>query len=101
MYKDFPYTLSPHMNNLIHYIIGIIVSEWYICFKPGMTFFDTSLSSKVHNLPQDSLLVLYSLWWWWFICKYMGCSLPGSSVHRVSQARILQWVVISSSRGSP
>ena len=28
------------------------------------------------------------------------CSLPGSSVLRISQARILEWVVISSSRGS-
>ena len=31
---------------------------------------------------------------------YMGCSLPGSSVHGISQARILEWVAISSSRGS-
>ena len=30
----------------------------------------------------------------------MDYSLPGSSVHGVSQARILEWVVISSSRGS-
>ena len=28
------------------------------------------------------------------------CSLPGSSVHRISQARILEWVAISSSKGS-
>ena len=30
----------------------------------------------------------------------LDCSPPGSSVHGVSQARILQWVVISFSRGS-
>ena len=30
----------------------------------------------------------------------MNCSLPGSSVHRISQARILEWVAISSSSGS-
>ena len=30
----------------------------------------------------------------------MDCSLPGSSVHGISQARILEWVVISSSRVS-
>ena len=30
----------------------------------------------------------------------MGCSLPGSSVHRILQARILEWVAISFSRGS-
>ena len=32
--------------------------------------------------------------------NHMDCSLPGSSVHRIFQARILEWVVISSSRGS-
>ena len=30
----------------------------------------------------------------------MNCSLPGSSVHGISQARILDWVVIFFSRGS-
>ena len=30
----------------------------------------------------------------------MDCSLPGSSVHGVLQARILEWVAISSSSGS-
>ena len=30
----------------------------------------------------------------------MDCSLPGSSVHGISQARILEWVAISFSKGS-
>ena len=30
----------------------------------------------------------------------MGCSPPGSSVHGILQARILQWVAIPFSRGS-
>ena len=30
----------------------------------------------------------------------MDCSPPGSSVHGILQARILEWVAISSSRGS-
>ena len=30
----------------------------------------------------------------------MDCRRPGSSVHRISQARILEWVTISLSRGS-
>ena len=29
----------------------------------------------------------------------MDCSLPGSSIHGVLQARILEWVAVSSSRG--
>ena len=46
-------------------------------------------------------------WWWWFShqvmadsCEPMDCSLPGSSVHGILQARILEWVAISFSRGS-
>ena len=34
------------------------------------------------------------------LCNPMDCSLPGSSVHGISLARILEWVAISSSRGS-
>ena len=34
------------------------------------------------------------------LCDPMDCSLLGSSVRRISQARILEWVAISSSRGS-
>ena len=34
------------------------------------------------------------------VCNPMDCSLPGSSVHGILQARILEWVVISYSRGS-
>ena len=34
------------------------------------------------------------------LCTPMDCSPPGSSVHGISQARILEWVAISSSRGS-
>ena len=30
----------------------------------------------------------------------MGCSLPGSSVHGIFQARVLEWVAISFSKGS-
>ena len=34
------------------------------------------------------------------LCNSMDCSPPGSSVYGISQARILQWVVISFSKGS-
>ena len=34
------------------------------------------------------------------LCDPMDCSLPGPSVHRIFQARILEWVTISFSRGS-
>ena len=45
---------------------------------------------------------------WWFShkvvsesCDPVDCSPPGSSVHGISQARILEWVAISFSRGFP
>ena len=34
------------------------------------------------------------------LCNPMNCSLPGSSVHGMFQARVLEWVAISFSRGS-
>ena len=35
-----------------------------------------------------------------WLCNPMDCSPPGSPVHGIFQARILEWVAISSSRGS-
>ena len=40
---------------------------------------------KVSLVPQSCLS----------LCNPMDCSPPGSSVHRISQARILEWVAIS------
>ena len=34
------------------------------------------------------------------LCDPMDCSLPGSSVHRIFQARVLEWVASSFSRAS-
>ena len=34
------------------------------------------------------------------LCDSMHCSLPGSSVHRILQARIMEWVAVPFSRGS-
>jgi len=34
------------------------------------------------------------------LCDPMDCSLPGSSFHGILQARVLEWVAISFSRGS-
>ena len=34
------------------------------------------------------------------LCNPMDCSLPGSSIHGIFQARVLEWLAISFSRGS-
>ena len=56
------------------------------------TFLLQSLYACVHA----KLLQLYPT-----LCNAIDCSLPGSSVHGISQARILEWVAMPSSRGSP
>ena len=51
-----------------------------------------SHSLCMHAKPLQSHLTLWDP---------MDCSLPGSSVHRILQARILEWVVMPSSRDLP
>ena len=38
--------------------------------------------------------------WCLTLCDPMDCNLPGSSIHGIFQARIVEWIVISFSRGS-
>ena len=52
--------------------------------------------------------VIYLICWYCLVtkscqtlCDPMDCSLPGSYVHGISHARILEWVAISFSRVSP
>ena len=49
-----------------------------------------------HHLSQKLLLTQSCL----SLCNPMDCSPLGSSVHRILQARILEWVAMPSSRGS-
>ena len=49
------------------------------------------------SLSAATMYVCLSHVW---LCSPMDCSPPGSSVHGISQARILEWGTISSSRGS-
>ena len=55
--------------------------------------------SKWDNMAKY-LVVVQSLNHVQLFCGPMECSLPGSSVHGIFQARILEWVAISFSRGS-
>ena len=58
------------------------------------------------GFPRDScptvlfVAVIYSLSHVWTFCSSMEYSPPGSSVHGISQARILEWVAISFFKGS-
>ena len=78
----------------------------------GVSIFDLYFSVyKPYNLKQlrfQSIIFLNDLYPVCFSrsvmfnsCDPMDCSPPGSSVHGIFQTRILEWVDISFSRGSP
>ena len=61
------------------------------------------------NFSQEirTFTLIWYQWWWWFShwvvsnsWDPMGCSSLGSSVYGILQAKILEWVAISFSRGS-
>ena len=52
---------------------------------------DRTTATSVHATSLQSFLTL---------CDPMDWSLPGSSVHWILQARVLEWVAMPSSRGS-
>ena len=61
----------------------------------------TSIQEKKHLGPWQIFVCMHAqlLSHIRLFCSPMDCSPPGSSVHRVSHARILEWSVISFSRG--
>ena len=60
--------------------------------KPQMNFLASLIDGKIVFVVE----LLSHVW----LCDHTDYSLPGSSVHRISQVRILEWVAISVSRGS-
>ena len=70
--------------------------------RKAMTYLNTILKSKDNTLPTKVFLVKWSevALSCLTLCDPMDCSLPGSSVHGIFQAIVLEWVAISFSRGS-
>ena len=67
--------------------------ERLLMFGPVFSSFDavaTELAPTVSSVAQSYLT----------FCEPMDCSLPGASFPGIFQARILEWVAISSSRES-
>ena len=63
--------------------------------------FGTVTSRSYYNKEVAIIFVVQSLSPVRLFCDPMDCSPPSSSVHRILQARILEWVAISFSRGLP
>ena len=76
-------------------------------FHTGCQFTLPSTGQEESSFFTPSLAFIVNMWWWWFSCfvfsnscNHMDCSLTNSLVHGISQAKILEWVAISFSRGS-
>ena len=78
--------LPPGIENTVVIILYFSMEhmKWLICNTsvPFPLLYDVKSLSRV------------------WLCDPMDCSLPGSSVHGIFQARVLEWVAISFSRGS-
>ena len=64
---------------------------------------DRGQDTKGHFIKSISwvvVVVVQSLSCVWLFCNLMDCSRPSSSVHGISQTRMLEWVAIPFSRGS-
>ena len=78
-----------------HWLFNML-NDFHVLISSAHTLFGV-LSASVICSVKVKLLVTLS---YWTLGDCMGCSLPGSSVHGILQARILDWVAIPSSRGS-
>ena len=72
---------------------------WYSHFLKNFPQFVWSTQSKdlIVNKVKVKVKLLSRVW---LFCDSMDCSLPGSTVHGILQARIQEWVAIPFSRGS-
>ena len=92
---DFP---GKHTGVGCHFLLqGIFPTQGSNLPALAGGFFTAELPGK----PNDEVAVLRSVANLRLtLCNPMDCCPPGSSVHGISQARMLKWVATSSSRGS-
>ena len=97
--KPPPHLPCPPTPVCLHsYLLVLLTVQALFCFADvahtafsnGIFFQKPSLSESESEVTQLCLT----------LCNPVDCSLPGSSIHGILQARILEWVAISFSRGS-
>ena len=77
---------------------GICFIELLFCDFATVFYFWCVWEAEACLLPKDDIVQLLSCVQ--LFCDLMDCSPPGTAVHEIPQARILEWVAISSSKGS-
>ena len=70
-----------------------------LLWKSELVFWELTHSYLLWTKQQNFMLCAQSLQSCPTLCDPMNCSLPGSSVHSILQARLLEWVAMPSSRG--
>ena len=88
----FPFFHSPHPVS--QQFLQVLLSNYT---ESNYYHYTTLVQVTIISL---GLLVVYLLSCVWLICNPIDYKPPGSSVHGISQLRILEWVAISFSRGS-
>ena len=80
-------------------VIHIWITKQFmlLCFMCGAGYVYIYINSCIRV---TYFVVVQSLRFALLFCDPLDCSPPGSSVHGILQARKLEWVAISSSRGS-
>ena len=102
-------SISQHKEMFKEYIAKVKQAIWFL-HTPLFFFFKFYFIFKLYkivlvmpniimNPPQNVCMCMLSQSCP-TLCDPMDCSPPDSSVHGIFQARILEWVAISSSRGS-
>ena len=87
-------------HNWATFTVAVTLSKWMVGLFPSVSMFSKLFSIKFipcHYMKVSWSQVAQSCP---TLCDPMDHSLPGSSVHGIFQARILEWVAISFSRGS-
>ena len=99
-----------YLSGLLHSVPPSVLTPW-ISERGGHQRGVVS-PTEFYNIVQSSAKVAKSMELGWkhayakslqscpTLCKAMDCSPPGSSVHGILQARILEWVAMPSCRGS-
>ena len=84
--------------NLMYFMCAQLLSHVWVFATPRTVAYQAPL---VHGIFQARMLVLSRFSCaWLFTTLWIDCSPLGSSVHGILQAKKLEWVAISSSRGS-
>ena len=92
--KFLPYSFLCFFPYAVHYICSLYGCNFLILVEKSIVSF---LAPSMVVYLKPLCLVAQS---WLTFCDPMDCSLPGSSVHEIPQARILERVVIPFFKGS-